>query len=219
MPNWCSCYLEVTGPTEDMERFLKIAIRHGDFLLNNVVPRPEALEGLCYGGCTIDGDHVKVWREKEGPDGKMVPEKVDVDALIRAYGYADWYNWSIANWGTKWDVEAKVEVVDTDGKKYLKAHFDTAWSPPSQFLHTMAEKWPTLEGLLAYAECGQGYWGVDYIEEGDVTEHHSSGAFFKEPPEELSEEERDSWWDQDREEILRRPVLEHLERYGLHTGG
>jgi hypothetical protein len=49
---------------------------------------------------------------------------------IQTYGYKDWYDWNIANWGTKWDVYAdtdSVKLTDTGGITFT---FDSAWSPP-----------------------------------------------------------------------------------------
>ena len=41
----------------------------------------------------------------------------------------DWYNWNIANWGTKWDVGGEdSDAQDFDGGVILT--FDSAWAPP-----------------------------------------------------------------------------------------
>ena len=43
------------------------------------------------------------------------------------YGYPTWYDWSIENWGTKWNA---YESFIKEGKSYLKFYFQTAWSTP-----------------------------------------------------------------------------------------
>jgi hypothetical protein len=44
------------------------------------------------------------------------------------YGYSSWYDFNVANWGTKWDVESNnVEIEDANT---VTAGFDSAWAPP-----------------------------------------------------------------------------------------
>lgn len=51
----------------------------------------------------------------------------------------DWYEWNCANWGTKWDrYEYKEKVVGDEG---MIISFTTAWSPPTEFLKYLAEKY------------------------------------------------------------------------------
>ena len=49
------------------------------------------------------------------------------------YGYCNWYDWCVDNWGTKWNVENEVSVMDLDDANY-EITFDTAWSCPSGIL-------------------------------------------------------------------------------------
>jgi len=53
----------------------------------------------------------------------------------------DWYTWSIANWGTKWDVDADVTRTesknDADGFLIL---FNSAWDAPKEFLFQLADR-------------------------------------------------------------------------------
>jgi hypothetical protein len=53
----------------------------------------------------------------------------DVEKANREkYGYGSWYDFNIANWGTKWDVESSnVEITDANT---VTAGFDSAWAPP-----------------------------------------------------------------------------------------
>ena len=48
--------------------------------------------------------------------------------LINKYGVDNWYDWSCANWGTKWNSgESKVIQVSDNSIEY---QFDTAWDCP-----------------------------------------------------------------------------------------
>ena len=53
--------------------------------------------------------------------------EIAIDNLEK-YGFQDWYNWSIHNWGTKWD--ACNSHIESDDEDYIFITFDTAWSPP-----------------------------------------------------------------------------------------
>ena len=69
----------------------------------------------------------------------------------------DWYTWSIAHWGTKWDVEEILaEDEDTD---YIGISFETAWSPPIEWVIAVSKKFPSLYFVLTYSEPGMGFAG------------------------------------------------------------
>jgi len=64
---------------------------------------------------------------------------------IKAYeetGYTDWYTWSEANWGTKWN--AYYFSLEDDTNR-LEFSFDTAWTPPVPVLEKLREMWPALK--------------------------------------------------------------------------
>ena len=212
MPNWCSNCLKVSGTKAEMAKFLKVAIQNRKFRLGNVFPVPEALQDVHCGGCTIDGEHVRNWRTEKDAKGNDVNIKVDVEQLIKAYGYADWYEWSIHNWGTKWDVDAKYKI--QHDKTEFVAHFDSAWSHPVLWLEKLAEKFPELKGELAYAEGGCGFWGVLYFDDGYTRDVGGSGSFWRHMTDEEQEDDNIETIDRVLPEVRR-----HLEHYGINTGG
>ena len=54
-----------------------------------------------------------------------------------------WYDWSVENWGTKWDAGDTYE----DDEGYIC--FDTAWSTPHELMATLSEKYPELIFVLS----------------------------------------------------------------------
>lgn len=52
---------------------------------------------------------------------------------LKKYGCVDWYDWSITNWGTKWNA-FKCDSFNDDALEYIcgsaYCHFITAWDPP-----------------------------------------------------------------------------------------
>lgn len=48
----------------------------------------------------------------------------------KKYGYCHWYNWCVANWGTKWNVGDEVDVSYNAKTGEYEIDFYTAWSVP-----------------------------------------------------------------------------------------
>jgi hypothetical protein len=83
------------------------ALQEGQFL-QEFIPCPKELtETVAQFGTN---DHEKANREK--------------------YGYGSWYDFNIANWGTKWDVNS--DNVAIEDANTLTAGFDSAWAPPTR---------------------------------------------------------------------------------------
>jgi len=103
---------------------------------------------------------------------KGSPEQLALEAKeasnMEKYGAANWYDWNIANWGTKWDVgEEGSDVGYTEGDTTVGLSFDSAWSPPIQFYDKMEELGFTVKAY--YYEPGMAFCGC-YVDGGD--EHY-----------------------------------------------
>lgn len=86
-----------------------------------------------------------------------------VDSLSPRPAY-DWYSWRIQHWGTKWDVDACVQVnADNVG-----IAFDSAWSPPQAAIRSLAARFPELQIEHAYGEPGCDFGGVDCYAGGSM---------------------------------------------------
>jgi hypothetical protein len=72
------------------------------------------------------------------------------------------YEWSIANWGTKWDVECYTVELDSD-KELITLKFDSAWSSPIEAV-MYAEETLGITCELLFYESGMGLLGeyTDY---------------------------------------------------------
>lgn len=70
-----------------------------------------------------------------------MPENVftgDLGALEREqYGKDNWYDWSIANWGTKWNAY-NFDLLH-ENMTTVVIRFDTAWSSPTQIFERLKE--------------------------------------------------------------------------------
>jgi hypothetical protein len=87
-------------------------------------------------------EELRAWGEKERPDAIEAGE-----AAITAHrqtGFYDWYDWSIANWGTKWNSYHFSIDNDDVGDDKLSFRFDTAWGFPSPIFEKLAGMFPVL---------------------------------------------------------------------------
>jgi hypothetical protein len=88
------------------------------------------------------------------------PSRGNAD-LIAKYGVDNWYDWHCNNWGTKWDVDVQDNGYDSsEDEEYINLSFDSAWSPPTEWLKKVAKDYPSLEFLLEYEEGGCAFKGT-----------------------------------------------------------
>lgn len=75
----------------------------------------------------------------------------------------EWYDWRIANWGSKWDL-TDLDFFQEDWESgMVGCNFNTAWSPILPVIEELATQYPTLEFQYQYYEGGSDYWGKHLI--------------------------------------------------------
>jgi hypothetical protein len=148
MPNWCNNNLTLEHEDPAMIQRAADALQRGEFL-QEFCPVPEDLQIVA--GRVGDGDEQRELERKTAEN-------------LEKYGYGNWYDYCVAEWGTKWDVGCEGSTdVHPDGKM-LHTYFDSAWSPP-------IGAYEKLEALgfgvnAMYYEGGMNYAGV-YSDGGD----------------------------------------------------
>jgi hypothetical protein len=158
MPNWCNNTLELKHADPMMILRAKNAYE-GNGLLNEFIPVPYELS---QGSDWKDYDKQNHEYQKELQDAR--------EALNKKYfGFKDWYDFCVSEWGTKWDVHGEDRPAILKGDTLILS-FDSAWSPPIeayQKLEKMGfEVWATyFEGGMMY--CGA--WGKGLDEYIDIT--------------------------------------------------
>jgi len=81
----------------------------------------------------------------------------------------DWYEWNIANWGTKWDASDFFITRHDDGT--LDMTFNTAWSPSLEVTRQLSEDFPSLQIRHFYEECGMCFEGVAAFAGGEMQDN------------------------------------------------
>jgi hypothetical protein len=143
MPNWCSNILFITPVTEEAAALLTKAVTTGN-LLNTLKPLPDELRGTPADFMSLDDPRLSD------------EERAKRQALVEKYGYDNWYDWCVRNWGTKWDVDMHEENPEVKVNCTTGLSFDSAWSPPLELYASLP-----LDQFIVKAH----YWepGMAYI--------------------------------------------------------
>ena len=148
MPNWCNNNLTLTHEDPAMILRAKEALDRGEFL-NEFIPVPADLQ--ITSGYLGSGDEQKELERKTAENREK-------------YGYGNWYDYCVGEWGTKWDVGGDGQTdIHPDGKM-LHTTFDSAWAPPVNAYDKLTELGFGVNAM--YYESGMAYAGI-YSENGD----------------------------------------------------
>ena len=137
MPNWCNNTMDIHGEYEELKRFslacqAKKEDDGGKYLsFNQLFPIPAELE-----------DTVAGWF---GDTEKQAEQTAKEKSNIEKYGYKDWYEWALANYGSKWGAK-NVEFGDevTEGATRITATYESAWGPTDGLIRKISELFPSL---------------------------------------------------------------------------
>ena len=107
----------------------------------------------CYNSVTLHHDSKEVIDAFEAELKKEDPQPLN---HLRPNPAGEWqYDWSVNNWGTKWDVSPMDWERESDN--VIVMHFDSAWSPPITLYEYLEENGWTVRAL--YHEPGMGFAG------------------------------------------------------------
>jgi hypothetical protein len=143
MPNWCSNYVEIGHEDPQKIAALAEAMNSGGFL-NHISPVPKDLTETMSGSF---GDEVQ----------QAALERKTAENLEK-FGYGNWYDFCVNEWGTKWDVTIEAGVDVNPNGQNLVASFESAWSPPTRVYDAMVEQGYSVKAY--YFESGMGFAGI-----------------------------------------------------------
>lgn len=170
MPDWCRNTLVVSGAPADLEAFRSAACRPGDgpdsaepFALSALVPMPEILSRTARGSrefTTAEGETIKCrsWYSDGIEDRPLTRAEAK---LVEETGATDWYDWTVQNWGVKWDITGG-QVSGCPAEGTLRYQFTTAWDCPRPVIFHLVERFPSLTQV--WAVVGNG-WQEEFIHE------------------------------------------------------
>lgn len=121
MPNYVTHRVSVSG--EGIQKFYDECFTDGTIDFNKIIPQPKVLEN------TVSGSPSLMTNENNF-------------RALEETGFPNWYDWSLENWGTKWNVCDGSVISKIDDE--LIFTFETAWSVPHPIFEKIAELYPGL---------------------------------------------------------------------------
>jgi hypothetical protein len=206
MPNWCNNYLVLEHDDPEMITRARKAFNEGK-LLNEFAPVPQALQ---------------IVAGRVGADDEPEQIKLHEQTMhnLSTYGYANWYDWCVNEWGTKWDVGGEGDQSSQDSPTDVRMNFDSAWAPPIAAM----EKFQDLgfKVKLIYWESGMCFAGIydengdDYIDYSDMTADEVDAAINDEVDECMCIVENLRMWEEDNADEDDEPsnIMDQLEASG-----
>lgn len=191
MPNWSYNTLTISGNESDMMEFYKSALKKNSdgveyFSFSNLFPMPQKIKNTiapsssALGRKWMDVSKSEVRENKidqileNGEEMELIPVENNTpekcQALKDEFGVDNWYDWNIMSYGTKWDVEVD-ENEFSKSECQFDCTFDTAWSPPANFLVKLQDRFPKLDIELTWDVEGSDDCGKFYTKrDGDSVE-------------------------------------------------
>jgi hypothetical protein len=172
MPNWCNNEVTVyANSREDLTRLLAMATHpvESDDDSDDAIPdlSPFRME-------SIHTTPIELMDNSKPSGGEQLQNAM---AGNTDYKYDNWYDWRVANWGTKWDMsdvqldEVRYSGEEEESKRYsFNLYYQTAWSPNIEFWKYVCNMGPfTVE--MRYIEEGMGYIGETTVERDSVDDY------------------------------------------------
>lgn len=170
MPNHVinTIYIKKGNAQEFLERIKPLVVEDQEEAIidfNRIIPMPDELVSTSKPPKIVSQEDYNNYEPTEMDKklrlGKPITKKIQ-EELISNYGADNWYDWSVVNWGTKWNAYTQY---------FLDAHnfsFDTAWSPPEGIIKKIAEMFPDHVICWTWEE-EQGFGEELLLENGDIS--------------------------------------------------
>jgi hypothetical protein len=152
MPNWCNNTITISHP--DMAMMKRVVKGYNqNKLLSEFIPVPlELREGAMN---TSELMKIRNWEYKKELD------KVREELNRKYFGYKDWYDYCVSEWGTKWDIgrdSAPTLLIKDIKNKTVTFDFDSAWCPPIVAYEKLVDMGFSITAY--YFEGGMGFCGM-----------------------------------------------------------
>jgi hypothetical protein len=152
MPNWCNNTITISH--DDMAMMKRVVKGYNqNKLLDEFIPIPLELKE----GAMNSSELMKIrnWEYKKELD------KVREELNRKYFGYKDWYDYCVSEWGTKWDIgrdSAPTLLMKDIKDKTVTFDFDSAWSFPSGAYEKLVDMGFSITAY--YFEGGMGFCGM-----------------------------------------------------------
>lgn len=178
MPNHVVNRLEIIGHENHIEDLMKSLRSKSDpnvcFDFNSFLPMPKVLREISSPAQIVSKEQFK--KDMKEYNRKLAnPSEQDKflgithsitqemsDSYVARFGGDDWYNWALANWGTKWgayDTRLISQEPDDEKPQYVrvKIEFQTAWASAGEAIQKLSGQFPNFLFFLTYSDEDCGY--------------------------------------------------------------
>lgn len=165
MPNHITNCVTITHEDKEKMKWLLDAFKLDEkgceyFDFHHIIPMPEDLniENSSNGDLGLELLGVKprfslgIEDAKRRFSERSAEDQAEIMALgqkykdnLEKYGYANWYTWKVAKWGTKWDAYSLQVFTKTEGE--ISVLFETAWSTPKGIFAELESQGFRINGL------------------------------------------------------------------------
>ena len=124
---------------------------------------------------------VKKYEKLSGNDPDLLEFGEQLYTNVQKYGAADWYSWSIRNWGSKWNSYGYNTPAFHNADNEIE--FFTAWSKVEPIMERLSQMFPDAEFFYQWADedigvnVGQQTWQNGEIIDEYIPAHQSAQAY------------------------------------------
>lgn len=195
MPNWSRNYTAFIGPKTALDNIESAITSDDNFDFDRLAPAPEVYDTYNAPVDVLDDKEFAAEYNLEkvpstveeftafakdfnlangaNSSGSLRKLKAMPATAYRAirdtYGFDDWYDWRVANWGTKWTGS------DADAARYhdnlLLIAYETAWTPPEGVFATLRNTYKNLH--IINGSDLEGFDGGVDVTDGGVNSFHT----------------------------------------------
>lgn len=147
MPNYCYNILEINHSDPNQIKKVFESFIKNEFL-NSFIPIPNDLN-IPAGNIGMPDSPKQIAHENKQKNNKKI------------YGYSDWYEFCMEEWGVKWDVGCTNENITQINDNTLIINFQSAYRPPVPAYHRLAKLGFKINAT--FYEPGAGFvgWWID----------------------------------------------------------
>ena len=192
MPNWCTNRTYVFGKKDRVLAFhnaIQEASEKEDFrgFMHLFDPVPKVLLETTASFINVENPVHENWvnlvangswtqEEYDERAAKAIAQAEEYKINIEKYGYANWYDWCIGTWGSKWgDCDLDFSITyHSDDTATVELFYETAWSPITEGLERISAKKKKLIFTTFYSEEGMGFQGYHKTANGEVLADQSA---------------------------------------------
>jgi hypothetical protein len=153
MPNWVMNELTCIFETSEEYQSFKNKVDEKN-LYNSFIPMPEILVDTQ--APSVNADKLILDFNNEGNNATTLQDIIDANhhwfsgvaeqalknqEAFNSTGYSNWYDWSYANWGVKWDA-SNLKIKELSDFNTIVFSFDSPWGTPTKFVKELSKMYP-----------------------------------------------------------------------------